>query len=97
MDAKSGDPVDNNNTHDKYEKDTLQHSSIQLIGEHPFFAHIVVSNPGIELEPFKGYNPKEKVFCQEIERNRNPETAMPSAYIFRLTNVPLTDTFIKQH
>ncbi|KAG8905251.1 3-oxoacyl-[acyl-carrier-protein] synthase [Tulasnella sp. 403] len=56
-DAKSGEPVDDKDVKAKYEKDILAHSGIRLI----------------EPELFKGYDPKKKVFYQEIVLNHDLE------------------------
>ncbi|QRV90063.1 fatty acid synthase subunit beta [Ceratobasidium sp. AG-Ba] len=57
VDTKTGDPVDDKDVRGKYEKDILEHSGIRLI----------------EPELFKGYDPKKKVFHQEIELNHDLE------------------------
>ncbi|CAE6460687.1 unnamed protein product [Rhizoctonia solani] len=57
VDSKSGDPVDDKDVRGKYEKEILEHSGIRLI----------------EPELFKGYDPKKKVFHQEIELNHDLE------------------------
>ncbi|KAG8716660.1 3-oxoacyl-[acyl-carrier-protein] synthase [Ceratobasidium sp. 394] len=57
VDTKSGDPVDDKDVRGKYEKEILEHAGIRLI----------------EPELFKGYDPKKKVFHQEIELNHDLE------------------------
>ncbi|CAE6423597.1 unnamed protein product [Rhizoctonia solani] len=57
VDSKSGDPVDDKDVRGKYEKEILEHAGIRLI----------------EPELFKGYDPKKKVFHQEIELNHDLE------------------------
>ncbi|QRW18188.1 fatty acid synthase subunit beta [Rhizoctonia solani] len=57
VDSKSGDPVDDKDVRGKYEKEILEHTGIRLI----------------EPELFKGYDPKKKVFHQEIELNHDLE------------------------
>ncbi|KAF9267936.1 fatty acid synthase [Marasmius fiardii PR-910] len=51
VDSKSGEPVDDKDVKGRYEKDILEHSGVRLI----------------EPELFRGYDPKKKVFNQEIE------------------------------
>ncbi|CAK5268309.1 unnamed protein product [Mycena citricolor] len=51
VDFKSGEPVDDKDIKGKYEKDILEHAGVRLI----------------EPELFRGYDPKKKVFNQEIE------------------------------
>ncbi|KDQ57051.1 hypothetical protein JAAARDRAFT_35647 [Jaapia argillacea MUCL 33604] len=51
VDATSGEPVDDKDVRGKYEKDILAHAGVRLI----------------EPELFRGYDPKKKVFHQEIE------------------------------
>ncbi|EPQ52677.1 hypothetical protein GLOTRDRAFT_112049 [Gloeophyllum trabeum ATCC 11539] len=51
VDAKSGEPVDDKDVKAKYEKDIITHAGVRLI----------------EPELFRGYDPKKKVFHQEIE------------------------------
>ncbi|KAK0450204.1 fatty acid synthase [Armillaria borealis] len=51
VDSKSGDPVDDKDIKARYEKDVLAHSGVRLI----------------EPELFRGYDPKKKVFNQEVE------------------------------
>ncbi|KAL0065236.1 fatty acid synthase alpha subunit Lsd1 [Marasmius tenuissimus] len=51
VDSKSGEPVDDKDVKGRYEKDILEHSGVRLI----------------EPELFRGYDPKNKVFHQEIE------------------------------
>ncbi|KAI0787467.1 fatty acid synthase [Fomes fomentarius] len=51
VDAKSGEPVDDKDIRGRYEKDILAHAGVRLI----------------EPELFRGYDPKKKVFNQEIE------------------------------
>ncbi|CUA68512.1 fatty acid synthase subunit beta, fungi type [Rhizoctonia solani] len=57
VDSKTADPVDDKDVRGKYEKEILEHSGIRLI----------------EPELFKGYDPKKKVFHQEIELNHDLE------------------------
>ncbi|KAG8733584.1 3-oxoacyl-[acyl-carrier-protein] synthase, partial [Ceratobasidium sp. 423] len=57
VDAKSGDLVDDKDVRGKYEKEILEHASIRLI----------------KPELFKGYDPKKKVFNQEVELNHDLE------------------------
>ncbi|OJT02257.1 Fatty acid synthase subunit alpha [Trametes pubescens] len=51
VDAKSGEPVDDKDVRGRYETDILAHAGVRLI----------------EPELFRGYDPKKKVFNQEIE------------------------------
>ncbi|EGN98830.1 hypothetical protein SERLA73DRAFT_168429 [Serpula lacrymans var. lacrymans S7.3] len=51
IDAKSGEPVDDKDVRGRYEKEILSHAGVRLI----------------EPELFRGYDPKKKVFNQEIE------------------------------
>ncbi|KIJ66907.1 hypothetical protein HYDPIDRAFT_174219 [Hydnomerulius pinastri MD-312] len=51
VDAKSGEPVDDKDVRGRYEKEILAHAGVRLI----------------EPELFRGYDPKKKVFNQEIE------------------------------
>uniref|UniRef100_A0A0W0EUQ4 Putative fatty acid synthase n=1 Tax=Moniliophthora roreri TaxID=221103 RepID=A0A0W0EUQ4_MONRR len=51
VDSKSGEPVDDKDVKGRYEKDILTHAGVRLI----------------EPELFRGYDPKKKVFHQEIE------------------------------
>ncbi|GBE87869.1 fatty acid synthase [Sparassis crispa] len=51
VDAKSGEPVDDKDVRGRYEKDILSHAGVRLI----------------EPELFRGYDPKKKVFNQEIQ------------------------------
>ncbi|KAH7884386.1 hypothetical protein F5I97DRAFT_1968464 [Phlebopus sp. FC_14] len=51
VDAKSGEPVDDKDVRGRYEKEILSHAGVRLI----------------EPELFRGYDPKKKVFNQEIE------------------------------
>ncbi|KAH7913599.1 hypothetical protein BJ138DRAFT_606981 [Hygrophoropsis aurantiaca] len=51
VDSKSGEPVDDKDVRGKYEKEILSHAGVRLI----------------EPELFRGYDPKKKVFNQEIE------------------------------
>lgn len=51
VDAKTGEPVDDNDVKSKYEKHILDHSGIRLI----------------EAELFNGYDPKKKQLLQEIQ------------------------------
>ncbi|KAI0649410.1 fatty acid synthase [Trametes meyenii] len=51
VDAKSNEPVDDKDVRGRYEKDILAHAGIRLI----------------EPELFRGYDPKKKIFNQEIE------------------------------
>ncbi|KZW02887.1 fatty acid synthase [Exidia glandulosa HHB12029] len=57
VDAKTEEPVDDKDVKTKYEKDILEHAGIRLI----------------EPELFKGYDPKKKVFHQEIQLNHDLE------------------------
>lgn len=57
VDAKSGEPVDDKDVRSKYEKDIIEHAGIRLI----------------EPELFFGYDPKRKVFHQEVELNHDLE------------------------
>ncbi|RDX41185.1 hypothetical protein OH76DRAFT_1502742 [Lentinus brumalis] len=57
VDAKSGEPVDDkDDVRGRYEKDILNHAGVRLI----------------EPELFRGYDPKKKVFNQEIELLHEP-------------------------
>ncbi|KAI0749711.1 fatty acid synthase [Daedaleopsis nitida] len=51
VDAKSNEPVDDKDVRGRYEKEILQHAGVRLI----------------EPDLFRGYDPKKKVFNQEIE------------------------------
>lgn len=51
VDAKTGEPVDDKDVRSRYEKEILAHAGVRLI----------------EPELFRGYDPKKKVFNQEIE------------------------------
>ncbi|EIW84299.1 fatty acid synthase [Coniophora puteana RWD-64-598 SS2] len=51
VDAKSGEPIDDKDVRGRYEKDILAHAGVRLI----------------EPELFNGYDPKKKVFNQEVE------------------------------
>ncbi|RPD59601.1 fatty acid synthase [Lentinus tigrinus ALCF2SS1-6] len=51
VDAKSGEPVDDKDVRGRYEKEILAHAGVRLI----------------EPELFRGYDPKKKIFNQEIE------------------------------
>ncbi|PCH42040.1 fatty acid synthase [Wolfiporia cocos MD-104 SS10] len=57
VDAKTGEPVDDKDVRGRYEKEILAHSGIRLI----------------EPELFRGYDPKKKVFNQEIELSHDLE------------------------
>ncbi|KAI6024835.1 hypothetical protein BKA83DRAFT_685883 [Pisolithus microcarpus] len=51
VDAKTSEPVDDKDVRSRYEKEILAHAGVRLI----------------EPELFRGYDPKKKVFNQEIE------------------------------
>ncbi|KAJ7769033.1 fatty acid synthase, partial [Mycena olivaceomarginata] len=51
VDSKTGEPVDDKDVKGRYQKDILEHAGVRLI----------------EPELFRGYDPKKKVFNQEIE------------------------------
>jgi fatty acid synthase subunit beta len=51
VDSKTGEPVDDKDVKSRYEKEILSHAGVRLI----------------EPELFRGYDPKKKVFNQEIE------------------------------
>ncbi|KAG2076495.1 hypothetical protein BDR04DRAFT_694370 [Suillus decipiens] len=51
VDFKTGEPVDDKDVRSRYEKEILSHAGVRLI----------------EPELFRGYDPKKKVFNQEIE------------------------------
>ncbi|TFY76669.1 hypothetical protein EWM64_g7343 [Hericium alpestre] len=57
VDAKTNEPVDDKDVRGKYEKDILAHAGVRLI----------------EPELFRGYDPKHKVFHQEIELTHDLE------------------------
>jgi len=57
VDATSGEPVDDKDVRGRYEKEILSHAGIRLI----------------EPELFRGYDPKKKVFNQEIELSHDLE------------------------
>ncbi|EIN09976.1 fatty acid synthase [Punctularia strigosozonata HHB-11173 SS5] len=57
VDAKTGEPVDDKDVRGKYEQDILKHAGVRLI----------------EPELFRGYDPKKKVFRQEIELTHDLE------------------------
>ena len=70
VDAKSGDPVEDKDIKNKYEKYILEHSGIRLI----------------EPELFKGYDPKKKQLLQEvvIEEDLDPfESSKETAEEFK--------------
>ncbi|KAH8822971.1 fatty acid synthase [Flagelloscypha sp. PMI_526] len=51
LDSKTGEPVDDKDVKGRYEKEILTHAGVRLI----------------EPELFRGYDPKKKIFHQEIE------------------------------
>ncbi|KIJ51487.1 hypothetical protein M422DRAFT_203704 [Sphaerobolus stellatus SS14] len=57
VDSKTGEPVDDKDIKGKYEKEILAHAGVRLI----------------EPELNKGYDPKKKVFLQEIELTHDLE------------------------
>ncbi|WVO17734.1 hypothetical protein L204_105432 [Cryptococcus depauperatus] len=57
VDAKSGEPVDDKDVRNKYEKEIMAHAGIRLI----------------EPDLFHGYNPEKKGFIQEIELSHDLE------------------------
>ncbi|KAL1666812.1 acyl transferase domain-containing protein, partial [Schizophyllum commune] len=57
VDSKSGEPVDDKDVKGRYEKEILAHAGVRLI----------------EPELFRGYDPKKKVFNQEIELTHDLE------------------------
>ncbi|KAA1467738.1 fatty acid synthase [Dentipellis sp. KUC8613] len=57
VDAKTNEPVDDKDVRGKYEKDILAHSGVRLI----------------EPELFRGYDPKHKIFHQEVELTHDLE------------------------
>ncbi|KAG8889684.1 3-oxoacyl-[acyl-carrier-protein] synthase [Tulasnella sp. 332] len=63
VDAKTAEPVDDKDIRSKYQSEILEHSGIRLI----------------EPELFKGYDPKKKLFNQEIELNHDLEPLEVSA------------------
>ncbi|KAJ6477506.1 fatty acid synthase, partial [Mycena sanguinolenta] len=71
VDSKTGEPVDDKDVKGRYQKDILEHAGVRLI----------------EPELFRGYDPKKKVFNQEIEliHDLEPiEVAEPEAHKFKL-------------
>ncbi|KAJ7077160.1 fatty acid synthase [Mycena belliarum] len=71
VDSKTGEPVDDKDVHGRYQKDILEHAGVRLI----------------EPELFRGYDPKKKVFNQEIEliHDLEPiEVAESEAHKFKL-------------
>ena len=75
VDAKTGEPVDDKDVRGKYEKDIRQHAGVRLIGEYNAI-HICTTNlADLSAEPelFRGYDPKRKVFNQEIELTHDLE------------------------
>ncbi|KZT01368.1 fatty acid synthase [Laetiporus sulphureus 93-53] len=58
VDAKSSEPVDDKDVRSRYEKEILSHAGVRLI----------------EPELFRGYDPKKKVFNQEIEISHDLES-----------------------
>ncbi|CAK9782775.1 thiolase-like protein [Cutaneotrichosporon oleaginosum] len=63
VDAKSGEPVDDKDIRNKYEKEILNHAGIRII----------------EPDLFFGYDPEKKGFTQEIELNHDLEPLEVSA------------------
>jgi fatty acid synthase subunit alpha len=57
VDAKTSEPVDDKDVKGRYEREILQHSGVRLI----------------EPELFRGYDPKNKVFNQEVEMTHDLE------------------------
>ncbi|KAF5337910.1 hypothetical protein D9758_013124 [Tetrapyrgos nigripes] len=57
VDSKSGDPIDDKDVKGRYEKEILTHSGVRLI----------------EPELFRGYDPNQKTFHQEIELTHDLE------------------------
>ncbi|KAK2463415.1 hypothetical protein APHAL10511_004501 [Amanita phalloides] len=57
VDSKSNEPIDDKDVKGRYEKDILSHAGVRLI----------------EPELFRGYDPKKKVFNQEIELTHDLE------------------------
>ncbi|THH15787.1 hypothetical protein EW146_g4747 [Bondarzewia mesenterica] len=57
VDAKTGEPIDDKDVRAKYEKEIREHAGVRLI----------------EPELFRGYDPKRKVFNQEIELTHDLE------------------------
>ncbi|KAL4066936.1 hypothetical protein J3A83DRAFT_4165578 [Scleroderma citrinum] len=51
VDSKTGEPVDDKDVRSRYEKEILAHAGVRMI----------------EPELFRGYDPKKKVFNQEVE------------------------------
>ncbi|KAF8638240.1 hypothetical protein AX17_002262 [Amanita inopinata Kibby_2008] len=71
VDSKSGEPVDDKDVKGRYETEVLSHAGVRLI----------------EPELFRGYDPKKKVFNQEVEliHDLEPiEVAQPEAEKFKL-------------
>ncbi|KAJ7158521.1 fatty acid synthase [Mycena filopes] len=71
VDGKTADPVDDKDVKGRYQKDILEHAGVRLI----------------EPELFRGYDPKKKVFNQEIEliHDLEPiEVAESEAHKFKL-------------
>ncbi|KAJ6624064.1 fatty acid synthase [Mycena sp. CBHHK59/15] len=71
VDSKTGEPVDDKDVKGRYQKDILEHAGVRLI----------------EPELFRGYDPKKKVFNQEIEliHDLEPiEVAESEAHKFKL-------------
>ncbi|KAF9007571.1 fatty acid synthase [Cyathus striatus] len=57
VDSKTSEPIDDKDVKSRYEKDILAHAGVRLI----------------EPELFRGYDPKKKVFNQEIELTHDLE------------------------
>ncbi|KAJ7745730.1 fatty acid synthase [Mycena metata] len=71
VDSKTAEPVDDKDVKGRYQKDILEHAGVRLI----------------EPELFRGYDPKKKVFNQEIEliHDLEPlEVAESEAHKFKL-------------
>jgi fatty acid synthase subunit alpha, fungi type len=67
VDAKSGEPVDDKDVRGKYESDIISHAGVRIIGELIALSGVLFSDNFTEPELFRGYDPKKKIFHQEIE------------------------------
>lgn len=68
VESKSGEPVDEKDVKGKFEKDILAHAGVRLIGMELIDSSLYYSNGRCaEPELWRGYDPKKKVFHQEVE------------------------------
>ncbi|KAJ7502466.1 putative fatty-acid synthase complex protein [Mycena galericulata] len=83
VDSKTTEPVDDKDVKGRYQKDILQHAGVRLI----------------EPELFRGYDPKKKVFNQEIELIHDLErieVAESEAHQFKLQHGDKCDVWAGQ-